>query len=463
MIRSWLLALVALLFAAAAAAADQAIVSTPSFTPGVRDLDGHPMGGTEIRILLAHGGSLFAGNGYWKDVPGPGGTPGAQILRLDGAEGRWRVDHEFGERLPGGPPRHIAVSALAEATFRTDADGHPLDAAHAMLLASTWDATGDRTIFVRDDRTARWVGVLVAHDPPRPGFLPQIRSFGSHRDGGTGADMVFAGDTAGVFAGVYDPDVPGAIRWSPAPELAVTDGMARGFPGLDGRVRISSFAEADGRLFAAVGQQIWVRVDGPAPHWTLFSVNPEPFYSQTGLRGLTSVKDALGRDVLLAAAEGLRSRIVRIDAQTGVETTDLDVAGLLDDLWTTHVSYVIAAYNDMAKVARPEGGDGLMIGLEAFIPTTEPMPPGHRLLDVNHGLEGGAWFLLRGPDGAYTLHQVLNASGRVGRDLVAVRTAAASPFPGRAGEFYLGGYDANDAPAHDTGWIALSRLGNGHR
>src|SRR6266446_5692113 len=42
-----------------------------SFTAGARDDAGRFMGGTEMRVLAAHGGRLYAGNGYWEDQPGP--------------------------------------------------------------------------------------------------------------------------------------------------------------------------------------------------------------------------------------------------------------------------------------------------------------------------------------------------------------------------------------------------------
>lgn len=431
---------------------------TSSFVAGTRDATGRFMGGTEARTLVARGGKLFAGTGYWKDVSGPEGTPGAQILTLDGPQAAWRVDASFDDLLPGGRRRHLAVSALAEATFRTDGQGRPLPAPRTVLLASTWDVTGTRTVFVRDDATGTWSGTVLAQDRPARDFLPQVRAFGTHRDHGTGADAVFAGDTRGIFAGVHDPAVSGGVRWGAAPELALTDSMANG-PGLAGRLRISGFAEAGGRLFAAIGQQVWVRQDGISPQWQLLYTNPQLFYSQTGLRGLTAVTEPGGHQTLLAAVEGRRSRIVRINPDTGADATDLDVTGLLDRIWGTQVSYVIGAYNDMSRLPGP-GGETLLIGLEAFIPPASPRPPGHVVLDVNQGLEGGAWFLLRRPDGRYELHEVRPDGALANKALVAVRVARASPFPSEACIVYLGGYDANDAPAHDTAWIARGRLGS---
>lgn len=459
---SWASAAAFMACVGTAAAQQPATGFVSSYVAGSRDAAGRLMGGTEMRALAAHGGRLFAGNGYWDDRPGPDGTPGAQVLVLDGPGAKWRVDTAFDDRLPGGRRRHMAVSALSEVTFRTEGRGAALPVPRTVLLASTWDVTGTRTVFVRDDATDTWSGTVLAQDRPAPRFLPQIRAFGTHRDSSTGADLVFAGDTSGILSGSYDPGVAGGVRWNRTPELPVTAAMSDGFPGLAGRVRISSFAEAGGRVFCAIGQQVWVRQDGPSPSWQLFYTNPAPAFSETGLRGLTAVTEQ-GGEALLAVVEGRKSRIVRIDPRTGAEATDMDLAGFLDDAWHTQVSYVVGAYNDMPRVAMPDGGEGLLIGLEAFIPPAAPRPPGHKVLDVNHGLEAGAWFLIRSPGGRYELHEVPPDSAPTGSDLVAVRVAHASPFLGQATTTYLGGYDANDTPAHDTAWIVQNRAELGRR
>lgn len=453
--RHRIVAVVALILAPVTSwSAEPPLAFDVSYVAGTRDSAGGVMGGTEIRNLVVHDGRLFAANGYWKDTPRVGGSSGAQILVLDAATAPWRIDHEFGELLPGGRRRHLAISALTEVTFRTDSKGAPLAAPVSLLLASSWDVTGRRTVFARDDRTGEWSDTVLAEDKPSPGFLAQIRSFGFHRDRGTGVDLVVAGDTRGIFSGSYDPALAGHVRWMGTPELT-TDGLpSDAFPGLSGRLRISSFAEAGGRFFAAIGQQVWVRQDGATPRWRLFYANPSPHYSQTGLRGLSAVSEFGKDEFLIAAVEGNEARIVRIDPETGAEATDLNLSGLLDTAWSTRVSYVIAGYNDMAKVARPPEGDDLMIGLEAFIPPNAPRPPGHTVLDVVHGLEAGAWFLIRHPGGRYELRQVTAQFPVIGRNLVAVRSIVASPFPGERGAIYVGGYDANDSPAHDTAWIA---------
>jgi hypothetical protein len=181
-----------------------------SFQPGSRDGAGRFMGGTEMRVLAAHGGKLFAGNGYWEDAPGLEGWQGSQILVLDAPDAGWRVDHDFAERLPDGRHRDLAVSALDEARFATDANGKPLPAPVSLLMAANWDLAGTAQVFSRDDATGTWTASTLAQDRPIPGFLPQVRSFGRHRDCATGVDLVFWQDPRGVFSGTYDPAIPDA-------------------------------------------------------------------------------------------------------------------------------------------------------------------------------------------------------------------------------------------------------------
>jgi hypothetical protein len=431
-----------------------------SFAAGSLDSAGHLLGGTEVRLLTGHGGKLYAGNGYWQDRPGPEGLQGAQILILDESGARWRVDHSFDEVMPSGRPRNLAISALSEVSFATDGTGARLPGPVSLLIASTWDLTGTTRIFSRDDATGAWTAVILAQDRPAPDFLPQVRSFGAHRDRQTGIDLVFAGqDPRGVFSGGYDATVPGGIRWGATPELDISRISTSAFPGLAGRLRISSFAECNGRLYAAVGQQIYERIDGAAPHWRLVYTNPHPRRSETGLRGLTAVPGPSGSgEVLLAAVEGDGARIIRVDPNDGSEATDLDLETFLSNRWQTRVSYVIAAYNDMARIRDNQRGDLLLIGLEAFILSRVPAPSGHSVVDVGYGrLDAGGWYLVRYPDGRYDLRQI-TASPMTGQALVATRSIAVSPFPNDGGSLYFAGYDANKAPAHNTAWIFRASL-----
>jgi hypothetical protein len=425
------------------------------FAAGSGDSAGRFMGGTELRVLTAHDGKLYAGNGYWEDRPGPEGSQGAEILVLDGPNARWQVDHVFDERLANGRARDLAVSALSEVSFATDGTGAHLPTPMSMLIASTWDLTGTSRVFSRSDANGVWTATTLAQDRPAPDFLPQVRSFCAHRDRQTGIDHVFAGqDPRGIFRGSYDPTVAGRIRWSDTPEFDISRIATTAFPGLAGRLRVNGFAECNGRLYAAVGQQIYERSDGAEPHWRLAYTNPHPAHSETGLRGLTAIANPNGGQALLAAIEGANARIVQVDPGSGSEMTELDLAGLLSNAWQTHVGYAIAAYNDMTMLHDARHGDLLLIGLEAFIPPRSPPPSGHGAVDVGYGrLDAGAWYLVRYPDQHYDLRQLTVGPPDASQPLVAVRTIRVSPFPKDDAAVYFGGYDANKAPAHNTAWI----------
>ncbi|HVH82409.1 MAG TPA: hypothetical protein VM782_23640 [Stellaceae bacterium] len=425
-----------------------------SYAAGGRDAAGRFMGGTEMRLLVAHAGWLYGGNGYWEDQPGPEGRQAPQILVLDSPRAAWRVDHAFDERMGNGRPRDLAVGALFEAGFGTDGRGAALPQRVSLLIASNWDLTGATRVFTRDDATGAWIASTLAQDRPDANFLPQIRNFGTHRDRVTGADLVFAGqDPRGIFSGVYDPTVAGRLRWSTAPELDLSSVSTVGISGRNGYLRVTSFAEANSGLYAAVGQQIYERIDGPSPNWRLVYTNPRPGHSETGLRGLTAIPGP-GGDVLLAAVEGNAGRIVRIDPRTGGEANELDIADFLGRSWGMPVNYTITAYNDMAKI-----GGSLLMGVMAFVPRNAALPSGHAIVDVGYGqVEAGAWYLIRSADAHYALRRV---SADFGHPLVAVRTIAQSPFANDAA-VYFGGYDANKAPAHNTAWIARAPIAAMH-
>lgn len=430
-----------------------------TFTPGSLDRVGRFMGGTEMRVLAAHAGKLYAGNGYWEDEPGPEGPQGAEILVLDGPGARWRVDHAFDDRLPDGRHRDLAVSGLATVTFGTGGNGNRLPQPVSMLIAANWDLGGTGQVFARDDATGAWTASIVAQDRPSPGFLPQVRSFSQHRDRATGVDRVFAGQNPrGIFSGSYDPTVAGRIRWDAAPELDLSAVSAAGISGRNGYLRVSSFAQCNGRLYAAIGQHIYERTDGPRAHWRLVYTNAYPGHSETGLRGLTAIANPAGNgEVLLAAVEGNAARLVRVDPRDGSETTELDLTTFLRQRWGMPAGYVIAAYNAMAELADPAGGRARLIGLESFILPAALIAPGHNVVNVGYGrLEGGGWYLVRRANGHYDLRQISAPAGVL---LVATRSIQLSPFPAEPDAVYFAGYDANKAPAHNSAWIYRSPAG----
>jgi hypothetical protein len=418
---------------------------TVSYTAGRRDDAGRFMGGTELRKLLGHRGALYAGNGYWMDRPGPEGRQPAQLLRLDEPMGSWRVERTVDGILANGARRHLAVSALLGATVATGADGRPLSQPASLLLVGTWDLSGASEIFVRNDATGAWINLPLPVRRVSSG-IQQVRALALHRDRQTGVDLLFAGnDRFGIFGGSYDT-AAGGIRWSAAPELDVPAISAPAAPGLT-LPRVMGFAECNGVLHATVGQQIWRRLDGPAPRWELLYTNRRPGHSESGLRGLTAIASPTGgRQALLTAVEGTQARLLRVDPSTGRDETELELQAFVGSAWHTTVGYLIAAYNDMTVL-----DDGaILIGLEAFLPASSPVPTGHGRVD---GLDSGGWYLVRSVTGRYALRRVSATHPGTGRPLISTRTIAVSPFANRPDLIYLGGFDANKLAQHDTAWI----------
>jgi hypothetical protein len=449
--RTSILAAVVLSFASAANGQGTDRGFEVSYTAGGRDATGRFMGGTELRNLGTHGGKLYAGNGYWMDRPSPEGSQPAQILVLDGPTSRWRVERDLDERLANGrTPRHLAVSALQSMTFSSDHAGRTLSPAVPMLLAGTWDLSGGSQVMSRNDRTGAWTAISLPVPRVSSG-IQQVRALAHYRDRRTGLDLVFVGnDRHGILSGAYDETAVGGIRWSASAELETAKIAAPSFPGLS-LLRVTSFAECNGALYAAIGQQIYRRLDGAAPRWDLIYTNPRPGHSETGLRGLTAVANPAGSgQVLLTAVEGSASRIVRVDPATGEETNELDIGAFLNDAWATRVGYVIAAYNDMTAVPGPRGEPRQLIGIETFLPEASPMPVGHERVD---GLDGGGWYLVRHGERRYALVKIGDRQPQTGKALIATRAIAMSPFASDPDRIYFAGYDANKRAAHDTAWI----------
>jgi len=406
-----------------------------SYSAGAHDRQSRFLGGTEMRHLLGHAGKLYAGNGFAQDQPGLEGPQGAAIVALDAPHARWQVDTQFDAMMPDRRERRdFEISALASVNWHGT----------SMLLAAPVDRMGASRVFSRDEKSGAWSAATLAQDRPGADPAPEVTSLAGHRDRVTGVEHVFAGQSPrGIFSGVFDASAPGHIRWSPAPEFSLA-AASRDFPGLEKGPRVTGFAEFDGILFAAVGQQIFARSDGESPHWRLLYTNPQKNFSRIGLRGLTSIGAGL-----IAAVEGEHARIVRVDPKSGAETTELDLEKFLGTEWGTQIAYVVAAYEGMAKVPDPAGGTALLSGLETFLPAGAPRPAGHA---VNGDLEAGGWYLIRHGDGRYALHRIATYLLWSHHPLVAVRDIVASPFAGDDG-VYFAGFDTNGFPAHNSAWI----------
>jgi hypothetical protein len=422
-----------------------------SYSAGTLDAANHFMGGTEMRSLVPHAGKLFAGNGYWEDQPGPEGHQNAQVLVLNQASGKWSVDTNFGANA-------LATSAMSEVKFTTDGYGNRVNPV-PLLLASTWDTAGAVNVYNRNDKSNTWFKTQLDFIAPTGNGLAQVRSFGSHVDRVTGISYVFTGeDPRGIFRGTYDP-VSGNVDWNLTAEFNVSTINPAPWAETGLTIRVMGFAEctnASGQtnLYASIGQQIYKRIDGKSPSWSLIYTNPIPgTASNSGLRGLTAIPNPAGAgQVLLVTVEGTSPRVIRFDPNTNIGLTDLNLSVFVGAAWGTNLTnaYMIAAYNNMPSV-----NGQLLIGIESFVPPGSTIPPGQTTYNITTNskterLAYNGWYLSRSPSGAYSIHEILLPNYT--KAMVSTRAITVSPFS--ANEAYFSGFDANGAPTHNTAWIA---------
>ena len=395
------------------------------YRAGTRDAAGHFMGGTTLFLLASHAGRLWASTGYSWDVPGDDPATGAQVLVLDRPGGEWRVDLQFDARK-----WRASLDAIA---FTTDGQGRKLPEPVSMLVSSPTDRDGRIVLYGRDDAMGAWTPMPLGTSSK----IVSVRGVAVHRDRITGVDRVFAGTFPnGVVTGVYDPGVPGRIRWETTPELTYSE-MPMGF------------AECGGDLYLAAGPHLYRRVDGESPRWEVVYTVREPLpKGSVGLRGLTAVPGPDGGEVLLAALDGNPARILRIHPERGHEAAEeLDVLDFLARQWGRRPTFAIPAYNGMTPVTDPRSGETVhLMGLAAtFAPLGEKYP--------KEGWDPGGWYLVRRPGGCYELRRI------VGDDLpklVATRQVMASPFGDST--LYFAGYDPHMNPSHNTAWVFAAPL-----
>ena len=399
-----------------------------SYQAGYVDVNNNWIGGTETMNIEEHQGKLYAGIGYWMDLPygkpkGDDPWTGSQVLVKDTDTTPWRLDGNLGESTG-------RAEALISANFTTDKNGKSLNIPVNMLVTSAPDAY-QNTLYVwsRDDSTNQWVKIKVADTKKSEG----ARSLGTHQDKVTNVSMIFAGTSGGeIFSGYYDPSVSGRLVWNPEPELVDKDGRAM------------AFTEANGAIYCSVGRTLYKRTDGIKPvwisvyHWT----TPKPFqnYNNTIMRGLTTIKNPYGMGEVILAARENPGVIERIDPTKNHEVTiETNVAQYFSKLWNTNKRGCLMAYNDMAPFHIP-GTDTTvhLIGLQMHHP--------NRSIDLKTG-----YYLVRWPDGTYTHGEMNDPTLSNHPEPRAIRCFRESPW--KVGEFFAGGFDCNGKKSHNTAWM----------
>ena len=437
-----------------------------SYRAGYTDTNGRYAGGSEILQLAGHKGRLYAACSYWMDPRNIwyGGkdpsTAWGQILRLDRPGGRWEVDLEMG-------PNHLRPEIVKSVTFGTDGEGNRLAEPVTLLVASAYSSGPegvDISVFVRDDETGRWDGTTLVSPTGEAGENNSVRAVEVHRDMVTGIDRIFLPvGVLGIYSGVYDPQVPGKIRW---------DGESESGPV---RTRPLAVIEANGSLLFSTGSLIYSRNDGPSPTYSIAfdasEINAEEVQSAVGgVRGLTAIPNPKGPGESLlfvwSASDQTRGCIFRLDPDgkggyTRTEEECLD-SPISDHFGGNSVHFVGAAFNDILPVTDLETGEMVhLIGINAVIGGSHfPLWMGRE----TGGFYAGAMYAVRDKRGRYWLNEVNGPNDGIKPPLVAVRAYMLSPFEQDGGKrVYFGGFVGDYGPSPNTAWIFESSVENAVR
>lgn len=415
------------------------------YCPGARDVNGKWMGGTEALNLAVHKGRLYAGIGYWQDIPYYEDKPGdpwvgSQVLVKEGKDAPWKVDLNMGERV-------LRARALRSVSFDTDSQGRRLPQPVAILLASGMNFGSPEILtWSRDDDANQWHRTVM--DRTKVGDY--IVAFGGHRNAMTGVSYVFGGSRNGsVYKGVHDPSAPGKIRWENQPEFVTRDERT---DTKNAERRVMGFAEANGHLYASIRTAIYRRTDGPKPDWKEVYRWPLPpgkdgFHRPQG-RGLTAIPKPDGRGQMLLMALEMEKVIRHIDpAKGGRAEADFDVGAYFRKAWGSEIrDSLCMAHNRMLSYTIPSTGEEiLMFGFSA---TPRSAPSWNR--------SGGAGLFIRRANGAYQHFPVEDSSLNPHPRLFATRDVAPSPWEPNV--IYACGYDATGEAvikkrALNTAWI----------
>jgi len=437
-----------------------------SYKAGYTDSKGHYAGGSEMLQLAGHKGKLYAANSYWMDPRNIwyGGTDEstawAQILRLDKPGGKWEVDLEQG-------PHHLRPEIIKSVTFTTDGDGNKLKEPVNLLVASSYrwrQGVFDITVFVRDDETGQWERITLVKGTGVAGENNSVRAIGMHRDKVTGVDRIFLPvGVLGMYSGVYDPTVPGKIRWDSKSESGPVD------------TRPLAVIEANGSLLFTSGAYIYERTDGPSPSYSVIldgaEITGEKVQSAVGgVRGLTAIPNPKGPgDSLLfvwSASSQTPGCIYRLDPDGKggyARTEEVCLRELISEYLSGNpVYYVGAAFNDMLPVVDPDTGDTVyLIGINAWIGGVDfPIWTGKPI----GGFYAGAMYAIRDKNGNYWLNEVNGPHDGIKPPLVAVRAYSRSPFKNEEQKaVYFAGFVGDYGPSPNTSWVFRSTTANALR
>lgn len=432
---------------------------------------------TEVRQFVAFGGSLYAATGAWMDQSSPKGS--ASILRLDRSDGKWAREADFGGS-------GTTTGGIASLYFTQSKNGQEADA--RLLVAATWSGAN---AYTRNETDHKWYKASFGSG--------QIRSFGVHKDAVANEVFAFAGGKPGVFRGQLADVRPAGknpIEWTTTPELNT---VALDLPLCSGGGRVTGFAEAGGRLFAAACWNIYERSDGPIgkckgpqevavgdackPRWTKFWTDPLAAQGESGLRGLTQIMHS-GKQVLLVGSESATTHITRLDPDTGDSVVEFNVNQFLDNYFSVNAGYSIIPYNSPQPLwYGPDGVGRRIFGFESWLPGKPTPEISRKLVNLDASPQqmlGEGMFFVRNGAGSF---QIVHIPRITPQPMTAIRDCAPSPFAdecnakGQDCMLYCAGFDSNKSttqtpcysspctvpplprtPTADTGFIVKGRI-----
>ena len=455
------------------------------FEAGGHDPQGHFLGATEVRDLVAYQGRLYAGLGQWMDDPtrvGASGPPDpampAQVIVLESPDGEWRREVWFPERGEDGSYLYFAPGELARLEI---ADGVEL------LAVGLWRRSGFTTVLIKHPKTGRWVDTgfgevfrrFLADRELKDGALAEVRALYTYTDSVTGTTAVFLGagvptrfgtpgavdsdvvlDTLPVgptiWKGVYDAERPGLIRWDKQPEANLN---GTEFPIAS---RVMAFAATDQGLLSGTSAQIagvasgrqsaYVirRRDGPKPRWEVL-VAPKRLNS-IAVRAMRQIPEGEGEGGVLLALEG-SGKLLRFVSEQDALHLEQDMAAWYRTVKRYDARYVLPYQLETYRLSQDAAGPiRLFVGASALTKSPKrPFRTDPRGIDL-FTYEGGYWW--RTGSGQWRMGEVVDPDRSPMPRLVATRAFAPSPFPEERGKVvYLGFYDCYFFPAHNTARI----------
>jgi hypothetical protein len=416
---------------------------TRDYTPGTRDANGKMRSGQELMRILTYRGQLFASTSTFTDprlwTEGDPEYTGCQVLRKSNSKAEWQVEASFGKR-------YLRTDYLEVVRFTKDADGRPLAQPVEMLVATLWDLgepigrNRRLMLVVRDDATGQWTLVPGASVPDAERGFVCIRSLKVHTDKVTGMEYLFmAAGCGGMYKSVYDPSMPGKIRWLEGDELDKSYGRGQSMCAANGDLYVSY--DYGGLLVQNQAGGVFRRIDGPQPRWECVYRNYDPKYptwNQTG-RGITAVpaEDGSGKEVVMVGIENPPEPIlVRIEPHNNHRAVvELNYNEYFTRVFgrkpqmlggsaqSPHAGCEVPALNRFDPFINPETGK-----LEHFVTLFLFRPD-----DCNN-----AYFLIRRAPGEYDWGEV-TSDLPAGESLRGTRTIEKSPFPDEPNTYYFGG------------------------